>query len=109
MSAQAPTSTCTVLGGTGDRREFAVRRGQTVLDAMPKSPDAPIRVGCRGGGCGVCRVRVLEGEYATKRMSRRFVTEADEATSVALACRLLPTGDLVVRWEPPPPADPSAR
>ncbi len=59
-----------------------------------------IPVGCRGGGCGVCRVEVLAGDYVAKRMSRRHVTEADEAAGYALACRLMAMSDLVVRPAP---------
>jgi hypothetical protein len=35
-------------------------------------------------------------------MSRRFVSEADEAQGYALACRLLPGGDLTLGSDPPP-------
>jgi hypothetical protein len=49
-------------------------------------------VGCRGGGCGVCRVRVLDGAYTTLRMSRQAHVEADEAAGVVLACRIVPVG-----------------
>jgi ferredoxin len=100
MTATVATFTCTVVGPGGDDEEFAVREGRTVLDAMPKCPGAPIQVGCRGGGCGVCRVQVLDGEYTTQRMSRRFVTKADEANGRALACRLVPDGDLTIRRDP---------
>jgi ferredoxin len=55
-----------------------------------------IPVGCRGGGCGVCRVQVVSGDYETRRMSRRHVSEEDEAAGYALACRLIALGDLVV-------------
>ncbi len=95
------THTCTVVGdGARECWSSHVRPGQTVLDATATLPGAPIRVGCRGGGCGVCRVLVLDGDYTTKRVSRRFVTEADEAAGYALACRLFPASDLTVRWDP---------
>ena len=55
-----------------------------------------IPVGCRGGGCGVCRVRVLAGDYATGKMSRKHVSEQQQAQGVALACRVFPRTDLTV-------------
>ena len=66
-----------------------------------------IPVGCRGGGCGVCRIRVVAGEYTTRRMSRKHVSEADEAAGIALACRVVPASDLIVELAPPstPPTD----
>lgn len=54
----------------------------------------PINVGCRKGGCGACRVKVLSGDYTTIKMSRAHVTEAEEAEGYALACRILPASDL---------------
>jgi len=97
----SPLVRCTVIGEDGcDDQEFPVRSGRTLLDSTPRGPEQPIQVGCRGGGCGVCRVQVLAGEYTTKRMSRRFVTEGDEAAGFALACCLVPAGDLTVRRRP---------
>ena len=29
-----------------------------------------IPVGCRSGGCGVCKVEILSGDYTSKKMSR---------------------------------------
>ncbi len=85
--------------GTGDEVTgvwFEVRRGERVLHEMIKRQVSDIPVGCRGGGCGVCRIRILEGEYTTRRMSRKHVSETDEAEGVALACRVVPTTDLVI-------------
>lgn len=59
-----------------------------------------VTVGCRGGGCGVCRVHVLSGEYETRPMSRAHVSVADEARGYALACCVLPLSDLVIRAAP---------
>ncbi len=50
-----------------------------------------IPVGCVGGGCGVCKVRILEG--AVTRLgpiSRAHVSPADEARGCTLACRVAP-------------------
>lgn len=62
------------------------RVGQPLLDVIP--------VGCRGGGCGVCRVRILSGSYEAKKMSRKHIPENDQARGFALACRVFPRSDL---------------
>ena len=72
---------------------------QTVLSAMEQLGRKGIPVGCRGGGCGVCKVRITCGEYETKRMSREHVTVEEEQDGLALACRLYPRSDLVVAVE----------
>ena len=65
-----------------------------------------IPVGCRGGGCGVCRVQVLGGaSYQTGKMSRAQVSHEDEAKGICLACKLIPTQDLELKvlgkWQNP--------
>ncbi len=69
----------------------------TLLEASRRMGNGePISSGCRGGGCGICRVQVLEGTYRCGRMSRTQVPEADEAGGFALACQLYPQSDLLV-------------
>jgi len=80
--------------GSDDATE--VRAGEPVLSALEQSGLASVPVGCRGGGCGVCKVRVVEGPYHTGRMSRAQVSEAEERQGFALACRLYADGPLVL-------------
>lgn len=68
-----------------------------VLRAMEMLGRKGIPVGCRGGGCGVCKVRVVEGRYHTRKMSRACISEEEEACGVVLACRLFADSDLRLR------------
>ncbi len=61
-----------------------------------------IPVGCRGGGCGICRIRVVTGVYETKKMSRKHITEDDQASGILLACRVHPRSDLLIEVLSPP-------
>lgn len=72
---------------------------ENVLRAMECLGRKGIPVGCRGGGCGVCKVRVTAGQYHTRKMSRACVSEAEEADGVVLACRLFADSDLVLKAE----------
>ena len=58
-------------------------------------------VGCRRGGCGICRVSVLSGAYDSGPMSRACVSAEDEAAGVVLACCIYPRSDLSLRLETP--------
>ena len=73
---------------------FPCAEGADVLRAMECLGRKGIPVGCRGGGCGVCKVRVLAGAYRTGTMSRTCVSAEEEADGYALACKLIPQGDL---------------
>lgn len=69
---------------------------QLLLNAMERKNLRAIPVGCRGGGCGVCKVRIIDGSYQTKRMSRAHISEEEEKQGFALACRVFPLEDLLI-------------
>ena len=60
---------------------------ESVLDATLKQrPDAPFA--CKGGVCGTCRAKLVEGEVD---MDRNFALEQDELDSgFVLACQSHP-------------------
>lgn len=68
-----------------------------VLRAMEVLGRKGIPVGCRGGGCGICKVRVVEGRYHTRKMSRACISDDEEASGIVLACRLFADSDLRLR------------
>ncbi len=106
LDREAGTHRCWVQpSGVGDDVTgvwFDVRVGERVLHEMVRNSVHAISSGCHGGGCGVCRVRVVEGEYTARRMSRKHISESDEAAGVVLACRIVPTTDLVIEPAPAP-------
>jgi ferredoxin len=55
-----------------------------------------IPVGCRGGGCGVCKVRVEAGRVHNGPMSRACVSAEEEGQGFVLACRSHPRSDVTV-------------
>ena len=81
-----------LIDNTGER--FACTSEQNVLRAMESLGRKGIPVGCRGGGCGVCKVKVLDGEYRTDKMSRACVSVEEEGQGYALACKLFAGADL---------------
>jgi ferredoxin len=93
--AEPPRFKITIVG-TGN--VFPCKEGQNVLNAMELLGHKGIPVGCRGGGCGICRVQVLGmGNYRTLKMSRAQISAADEALGIVLACKLVPQDDLRIR------------
>jgi ferredoxin len=71
-------------------------KGQTVLQAALAAGTTAIQSGCHGGGCGVCKVRVLSGTFACGVMSRAHVDAETSARRDVLACRVFPQSNLVV-------------
>lgn len=82
--------------GTAD--VFPCPPEKNVLKAMEQLGRKGIPVGCRGGGCGVCRVQVVNGgSYHTGKMSREQVSVDDEKKGICLACKLFPEADLELK------------
>jgi ring-1,2-phenylacetyl-CoA epoxidase subunit PaaE len=69
-----------------------VPEGVTVLEGAQRSrPDLPFA--CKGGVCGTCRGRVLDGEVT---MRRNFALEpAELAAGFVLTCQSVPTSEKV--------------
>ncbi|HZX32050.1 MAG TPA: 2Fe-2S iron-sulfur cluster binding domain-containing protein [Rhodocyclaceae bacterium] len=70
---------------------------ESVLAGMERLGRKGIPVGCRGGGCGVCKIEVTEGSYRKRVMSREFVSEEDEREGRVLACCIRPSSDIRLR------------
>lgn len=77
---------------TGEHYEC--RPDETLLKAMERLGKKGIPVGCRGGGCGVCKVKILNGDIECRRMSRAHVTEQEQTAGYLLACRAFAASDI---------------
>lgn len=55
-----------------------------------------VQSGCRGGGCGICKVRLIDGEVSREAMSREHISAAEESAGFLLSCRVKPLSDLVL-------------
>lgn len=76
----------------GRTTTVAVPRAERVLDGAQKvRGDLPFA--CKGGVCGTCRAKVVEGEV---RMRRNFALEDDEVEAgFVLTCQALPVSERV--------------
>ncbi len=73
---------------------YACAESQHLLKGMVSLGKRGIPSGCHGGGCGVCKVKIKEGDYSTRVMSREHVTEEEEAQGIVLACRTFPRSNI---------------
>lgn len=76
---------------------FPCRADESLLAAAHRLGHKGIPVGCRSGGCGVCKVAVLSGSYRVAAMSRDHISESEQAAGHVLACRIFPHSDLHVQ------------
>lgn len=80
---------------SGDSYQCADDR--SLLAGMESLGKKGIPVGCRNGGCGVCKVQIVSGTYVARVMSRAHVSEEDERSGCVLSCRVRPTSAIVLR------------
>ena len=70
---------------------FPCATDESLLQGMLRLGRKGIPVGCVNGGCGVCKVHVLEGQCRPLGpISRAHVSAAEEALGFTLACRVAP-------------------
>lgn len=70
---------------------FLCAQDESLLQGMLRLGRKSIPVGCVNGGCGVCKVHVLEGQCRPLGpISRAHVSAAEEAHGFTLACRVAP-------------------
>lgn len=96
VPAPAAGTTASVRLG-GRSTEVVIAPGAAVLDELLRvRPDAPYA--CKGGVCGTCRARVLEGEVV---MDAAWALEPDEiAAGYVLTCQAHPiTARLVLDYD----------
>ncbi len=78
---------------------FLCSENEFILNAMIHSGAGPVRHGCCGGGCGVCKMRVVSGVVlAEKRMSRAHVSQDEQEQGIALICCIKPQDNVVLAW-----------
>lgn len=83
------------LKQTGE--SFPCSEDEFVLAALRRSGNKTVESGCYGGGCGVCKMQILEGKYKkTKKMSRAHVTKEEEEEGYALLCCIKPESDMTI-------------
>jgi ferredoxin len=95
----APASFIVTIDGVGH-----VERAQS-LGRLPELRNK-LPIGCRRGGCGICRARVLKGNYRSEAMSQEHVPPEDRDVGIVLCCSIFALSDISLRLEPAPKARP---
>jgi len=78
--------------------EFSCENGETLLEAALRN-GVLLKYGCRHGGCGTCKVRLLDGDV-TERGSTFALSMEDQANDLILACASVPLEPCVIDVDP---------
>lgn len=79
-----------------DGDEVPARPGETILEALNASGYS-YRIGCRRGGCSICKVDLRDGEVSYNRtVSDKVLTPEEKAEGACLSCRAVPETDITI-------------
>jgi CDP-4-dehydro-6-deoxyglucose reductase len=82
-----------------DRMQVTAGDDETLLRAMARA-GLRYRVGCKRGGCGICKVQLLLGEVRYERPVADSVLSDDERVAgVCLSCRAVPLTNIVIELQ----------
>jgi len=80
-----------------ERVLVALERAQGLGQLSPLPCKLP--VGCRRGGCGICKAKIVTGEFLRTPMSRSHISVDDEQAGFVLSCSIYPRSDLLLKLE----------
>jgi len=82
-----------------DRITIPVQSGETILEASRRYGFS-FRIGCKEGGCGICKVKLVSGEIDYQKVvADTVITQSEKSEGVCLLCRAVPQKDVVISLE----------
>ncbi len=73
-----------------------IGEGSSILDGLYAAGYA-YRIGCRRGGCGICKVDLLDGQVDYDHsVAETVLTRQEKDSGTCLSCRAVPQGDVEV-------------
>jgi ferredoxin len=82
-----------------DGMQLTASADETLLRALGRA-GLRYRVGCKRGGCGICKVQLLLGEVRYERPIATSVLSDDERVEgVCLSCRAVPLTNIVIELQ----------
>ena len=82
-----------------DQERVAARPDETLLAALSRA-GLGYRIGCRRGGCGVCKLHLLLGEVRYERaIAESVLTDEERIEGICLSCRAVPITNVVIELQ----------
>lgn len=91
---QQPIYQIHVLPGTS----FPCREQETLLEEASRHR-MKISVGCKGGACGICKIKIMDGQVDHGVYSKKALTEQEIHEGYTLSCQAKPKSQLVIHLQ----------
>jgi CDP-4-dehydro-6-deoxyglucose reductase len=80
-----------------DGERVPAKPGETILEAL-YAAGYSYRIGCRRGGCGICKVDLGGGDVVYDHVvAADVLTDDERSTGTCLTCRAVPTSDVTIQ------------
>ncbi|WP_051214930.1 2Fe-2S iron-sulfur cluster-binding protein [Granulicoccus phenolivorans] len=77
--------------------EVPAAEDDTIMAALNKSGYTYL-FGCKRGGCGICKIEIVEGEIEHNRpVAETALSTEERERGICLGCRAVPKTDIVAR------------
>lgn len=77
-----------------DKEEsFLCSESQSLLEAA-RSQMVKVPFACTRGGCGFCKVKVINGSYKMEMYAKSALSDEEAKQSIVLLCKTYPQSDL---------------
>lgn len=82
-----------------DGLRVTANEGETVLAALSRA-GLKYRVGCKRGGCGICKVQLELGEVRYERpIAESVLSDEERVAGICLSCRAVPLTNIVIELQ----------
>ena len=82
-----------------DEIRISAEEGDTLLRALSRA-GLRYRVGCKRGGCGICKVQLILGEVSYERpIAPSVLTDDERVAGICLSCRAVPLTNIVIELQ----------
>jgi ferredoxin len=82
-----------------DGVEVTAADDETLLRALARA-GLRYRVGCKRGGCGICKVQLVLGEVAYERpIAPQVLSDDERVEGICLSCRAVPLTNVVIELQ----------
>jgi ferredoxin len=76
---------------------FLCPETMSIIEAA-KVQNAKVPYGCIGGGCGICKMKVVEGQYKLDQEAKNALTEEEQKNGYVFLCKTYPLSDIQLEW-----------
>ncbi len=74
--------------------------GEPVLAGLARCGFTVRKVGCRRGGCGFCKIELVDGEVVYDHpVAESALSDGDREDGSCLTCRAVPVGDITLHLD----------